>query len=214
MAYRFRKLPTGWTRTTGCDLGAFKAGGQAGTSIAALKCLLAVSLQADFHTRTAAVSYNDFELLTGLSRPMISKGLRMLADMQILTIAGDHAHRYTVNEVGDNYWAKLPFDLLRLRLKELGNRGAIRLAALKIYVILIARRSNKFDWTALTYEQIVEHTGVRRADVRAGLSELYSIGLLHADMVHPEDGKPAFRAYFIRGLTVADPRLGKVPDAV
>ncbi|WP_311061436.1 hypothetical protein [Pseudomonas aeruginosa] len=84
--------------TTGCDLGAFKAGGQAGTSIAALKCLLAVSLQADFHTRTAAVSYNDFELLTGLSRPMISKGLRMLADMQILTIAGDHAHRYTVNE--------------------------------------------------------------------------------------------------------------------
>ncbi|WP_200965120.1 hypothetical protein [Pseudomonas aeruginosa] len=108
MAYRFSKLPTGWTRTTGCDLGAFKAGGQAGTSIAALKCLLAVSLQADFHTRTAAVSYNDFELLTGLSRPMISKGLRMLADMQILTIAGDHAHRYTVNEVGDNYWVRIP----------------------------------------------------------------------------------------------------------
>ncbi|MGV8769662.1 hypothetical protein, partial [Pseudomonas aeruginosa] len=71
------------------------------------------------------------------------------------------------NEMGDNYSAKLPFDLLRLRLKELGNRGAIRLAALKIYVILIARRSNKFDWTALTYEKLVKHTGVLRADIAA-----------------------------------------------
>ncbi|KJZ52487.1 hypothetical protein [Pseudomonas marginalis] len=212
MAYRFSKLPTGWTRTTGCDLASFKAAEQAGASIAALKCLLAVSLQMDFHSRSAVVSYNDFETLTGLSRPMIAKGIRTLEDKKILAIETAHTHRYTVNEVEDKNWAKIPFDLLSLRLRDLGNRGAVRLAALKIYVLLAARRNNNYDWTALTYEQICAHTGVRRGDIRAALSELYSLGLLHADMIQPDDGKQSFKAYFIRGLTIADPRLGRAPE--
>jgi len=212
MAYRFSKLPTGWTRSTGGDLTSFKAAEQAGASIAALKCLLAVSLQMDFHSRSAVVSYNDFETLTGLSRPMIAKGIRTLEEKGILAIETTHTHRYTVNEVEDKNWAKIPFDLLSLRLRDLGNRGAVRLAALKIYILLAARRNNNYDWTALTYEQISASTGVRRGDIRAALSELYSLGLLHADMVQSDDGKPPFRAYFIRGLTIADPRLGRVPE--
>lgn len=214
MAYKFSKLPTGWTRSTGRDLSDFKGGSHTGTSISALKCLLAVSLQMDFHSRSAAVSYNDFEILTGLSRPMIAKGIRALENMGILEIGSGYAHRYTVNEVGDTYWAKLPFDLLTRSLKDIGNRGAVRLAALKIYVLLVARRNNAYDWTALTYDQIGDHAGVRRADIRAALSELYSVSLLHADMVHPEDGKPPFKAYFIRGLTITNPRLGRVFEAV
>lgn len=213
MAYRFSKLPTGWTRSANCDLSSFKAADQTGASIAALKCLLAVSLLMDFHSHAAVVSYNDFETLTGLSRPMISKGIRILEEKEILSIETAHTHRYTVNEVEDKHWAKIPFDLLSLRLRDLGNRGAVRLAALKIYVLLVARRNNNYDWTALTYEQICSHTGVRRGDVRAALSELYSLGLLHADMIQRDDKKPPFKAYFIRGLTVADPRLGRIPEA-
>jgi len=210
MAYKFSKLPTGWTRSTGSDLSDFKGGDQTGTSIAALKCLLAISLQMNFHSRSAAVSYNDFETLTGLSRPMISKGIRMLESMGILEIENGHAHRYTVNEVDDANWAKLPFDLLTRSLKDVGNRGAVRLAALKIYILLVARRNNVYEWTALTYDQIISHTGIRRADIRAALSELYSVSLLHADVVHPENGKQPFKAYFIRGLTITNPRFGRV----
>lgn len=208
MAYAFSKMLTGWTRTMGNDLRAFPGGPSTGASIAALKCFLAVSIQADFKSDSATVSYNDFEALTGLSRPMIKKGLDVLFDLGLLTVGKGYAHKYTAAPVTDTYWAKIPTELLKRHLKDIGNRGAIPLGALKIYILLAAKRNNSYDWTALTYKTMEESTGIRRADIRASLSVLYSARLLHADTVTIEDHEP-FQAYFMRGLTIKDPRLGR-----
>lgn len=208
MAYTFSKLLTGWTRTTGKDLRAFAGGSSTGASIAALKCLLAVSIQADFKSDSATVSYNDFEALTGLSRPMIKKGLDVLFGLKLLSVSKGYAHKYTVEAVTDTYWAKIPTELLKRNLKDIGNRGAVQLGALKLYILLAAKRNNSYDWTALTYKNMEEYTGIRRADIRASLSVLYSARLLHADTVTVEDHE-SFQAYFMRGLTIKDPRLGR-----
>ncbi|MBE8592251.1 hypothetical protein IQK56_15635 [Pseudomonas sp. MAFF 301449] len=211
MAYAFSKLLTGWTRENGCDLRAFPAGPSTGASISALKCLLAIAVQADFKTDSAIVSYNDFETLTGLSRPMIRKGLDVLSDLKLIRVQGGYAHKYTVQPIKDTYWAKIPTELLKRNLKDIGNRGVVCLGALKIYILLAARRNNDYDWTAQTYEHLEQATGVRRADIRACLSMLYSARLLHADTVTLE-GRDQFQAYFIRGLTIKDPRLGRTVE--
>ena len=205
MAYAFSKLPTGWTRKINDDIASFLGGSQAGESIAALKCLLAISVQMDFTSRTATVSYTDFETLTGLSRPMVTKGIKALETRGLITIGGGHTHKYTVNEIQDEHWAKLPTELLKRSLKDIGNRGVICLAALKIYILLVTRRNNIYQWTALTFDQIELSTGVRRTNIRAALSMLFSAGLIHSTIVDPNNGQPVFPAYLIRGLSIKAP---------
>ncbi len=66
----FRKLPSWWARDDQ-GLKRFRGGASAGASIAALKCLLAITLMSEFSTQRAKISYSGLMDLTGLSRPMI-----------------------------------------------------------------------------------------------------------------------------------------------
>lgn len=105
---RFSSLPTWWVRHSG--LIDFKGGSQAGSSIAALKVVIGLSLVMDFHTKTAKSSITDLERLTGLSRPMVCKGIRALEELEIVEINRDeHVHQYKLTmQDGDSGWAKLP----------------------------------------------------------------------------------------------------------
>lgn len=74
---RFGRLPNWWSRSANGDdflLMSLKSN-DTGTGIAAMKCLLALSVLIDFHSRIAEVSLSGMEELTGLSRPMVIRGL-------------------------------------------------------------------------------------------------------------------------------------------
>lgn len=174
MGRKFSKCPSWWVRQGA--LQAFSSSKGAGQNIAALKCLLAISLGIDFWSRKVRLSLSDLEKATGLSRPMVIRGLKVLEGLEIVSVGKEsHVHEYelTVRE-GDDKWAKVPFDRMKKQLPTLPNRGAIPLTALKIYLLLIAIRPNESATIPIRYDLIEEYLKCRRAHIRPALDILYS----------------------------------------
>ncbi|MEH6688754.1 MAG: hypothetical protein V7693_16010 [Halopseudomonas sabulinigri] len=174
-------LPTWWVREPG--LADFLGGGKAGASIAELKTYIGLTVLADFKTKKVKTSISDLELLTGLSRPMVIRGIKGLESRGMLNVVRDgHINHYElIISDTDDKWGKVPNDALRLHLPEIINRGAVTLAALKIYILIASLRPNSARDTAIGHKKIREHTGIQTRHVRAGLDILINHGLIHID---------------------------------
>lgn len=178
-------------------------GSKAGTSIAALKVLAAVSILADFHTRKVRISQSDLEVVTGLSHPMIIAGVRDLEDKGVLRVdRGGHINEYEiVVEGGDENFGKLPEGLLRKRLPEMANRGAIPLAALKVYFLLATERPNESPSLAMGHDRIRAKTGIQAKHVRPALDILINHGLVRVDLHEGTTGfKGRHNTYTLLGI--------------
>lgn len=194
------KLPTWWFRTPGLKI--FRGGEHAGTSIAALKCLMAISTIIDFHSRSVSVSLTGLESATGLSRPMVVKGIRFLDEHQIINVRRDkHVHTYELTtKPDDDKWAKLPYDMVRRHLPEMLNRGVVPLTALKIYLTLAAIRPNESPKVAIGYDKLCEYTGMQRKNIRSALDILYSRSLVRLNPVKDDSKNQTYNEYTIIGL--------------
>lgn len=177
---KFCALPNKWIRENKlCDIYAAKSG----ESIATLKCLLALNLCMDFSSKeTPDVSYSKLEDLTGLSRPMIAKGINTLISKGIVKIekesSGRKARSYKfVTE--DAWWSKVPRNKIYIFIKELNNRGISSLSALKIYLVLLTFRDYKSGIVNLGYEKIRGYTGLQSKDIKSGLQILYEYKLIY-----------------------------------
>ena len=115
MARRFSKCPTWWVRDEELGIKKFGGGKNAGTSISALKCILGISASIDFWTRKAKLSISDLEALTGLSRPMVIRGLKELVELGIVEVDKTaHVHEYELTASGkDEGWGKIPYERIR-----------------------------------------------------------------------------------------------------
>lgn len=198
---RWSKCPTWWIRDNGFLN--FTGGKGEGTSIAALKCLMALSMSADFYTLQAKVSLSDLEEITGLSRPLIVRGVHHLEESELIAVdRGEHTNRYTlVQETTDKGWTKLPVKQLKQGLPELPNRGGAALAALKIYLYLASIRPNMSTVVSAKYETIRDETHIQLKHVRAGLDLLVMHNLIkvnRADTI----GQYRQHEYQILGLAV------------
>lgn len=195
---RFSKCPTWWTRAKG--MVAFKGGGSAGASIAALKCLMAISTVIDFWSRKARLSFSDLELLTGLSRPMVVKGIGMLEELEIVAVnRTGHVNEYELTVQGeDDKWAKLPVDRVKQHLPQIPNRGVVPLTALKIYLLLVSLRPNDSPALSISYERMRELLGVQKAQIRSALDILYSHTLIRITKNEEVDAK--HNVYAVLGL--------------
>lgn len=197
MEQRFAKLPTWWLREQNKNF--FPGGSSSGESLAGLKCLLALSLNMHFHTQNSRQSLSELEDVTGLSRPMVIKGIRHLESNRLIAVKrGAYANSYEVlNKPTDTRWGKVPYKNVSSELKQFLNRGAIPLAALKTYVVLLARRPNAQNTLSLPYEAILEHTNGQRSQLRKALDLLIVHGLIRCD--RPADLR-AQNVYTILGL--------------
>jgi hypothetical protein len=200
MARKFSKCPTWWVRDPEQNLSKFVGGKSSGCGIAALKCLIALSSSIDFWTRQAKLSLSDLEKLTGLSRPMVIRGLGRLVEAGIVLVdKTNHVHVYELTEkTGDSYWAKIPFDRVRKHLPEIGNRGEVYLTALKIYLVLVSIRPNESDSVAIGYEKIRDYVGCQRSKIRPALDVLYSHTLIR--IAQSDESKERHNVYTILGL--------------
>jgi len=202
MARRFSKCPTWWIRLdekTG--LKKFSGGGGLiGTSIAALKCILALSTSIEFSSRKAKLSISDLEDLTGLSRPKVLDGLKHLDDLKIIKVnKKSHTHEYELTEgPQDANWGKIPYERVRKHLREIPNRGVTPLTALKIYFVLISIRRNDSHAVSIGYDTLVEYTGAQRSHIRSGLDILYSHMLIR--ITHSDESKERHNVYTVSGL--------------
>ncbi|EKL0057007.1 hypothetical protein VXG39_004805 [Vibrio parahaemolyticus] len=176
---RFGTLPNWWFRN-GKLFSELKAN-QAGEGIAVMKCLLAMSVLIDFYTKDVDASITDFEKITGLSRPMVIKGISRLQNLGIIEVdKTNYRNNYKfVVKADDSRWAKVPLNITRKKLSQISNRGTAPFVALKVYITLLSLRRNEEVNIKLTHEKIREYTRVQPNQIRAGLDVLFSYSLLH-----------------------------------
>lgn len=202
---RWSSVPTWWIREMGISV--FIGGKQTGTSIAALKILLAVVLLADFHTRKTSSSLSDLEGLTGLSRPKVIDGINDLEQKRILIVNRDgHVNEYElVMPEDDKQWGKIPYQNLRRYLAEISNRGIMTLAGMKIYLLLVAWRPNDSSSISISHEKIREQTGVQTRHVRAGIDVLINHRLIRVSTNEartPNKIQAGYNVYTLLGLNL------------
>ncbi|TOM29999.1 replication protein [Vibrio parahaemolyticus] len=146
-----------------------------------MKCLLAMSVLIDFYTKDIDASITDFEKITGLSRPMVIKGISRLQNLGIIEVdKTNYRNNYKfVVKADDSRWAKVPLNITRKKLSQISNRGTAPFVALKVYITLLSLRRNEEVNIKLTHEKIREYTRVQPNQIRAGLDVLFSYSLLH-----------------------------------
>ncbi|WCP67037.1 hypothetical protein LYZ37_14630 [Vibrio tubiashii] len=176
---RFGSLPNWWFRN-GTLFSELKAN-QTGEGIAAMKCLLALSVLIDFYTKDVNASITDLETVTGLSRPMVIKGIAKLESLEIIDVDKKgyrNSYKFMVKD-DDTRWAKVPLDMTRKHLKSISNRGIAPFVALKIYITLLSLRWKDDVNVKLSHEKIREYTRVQPKQIRTGLDVLFSCSLIH-----------------------------------
>lgn len=162
----------------------------ASASAAALMLYVALLFQArseaqeDGSVAVAAVAtYDELEKATGLSRSLVSDGLKRLQLTGLITPQGSAQRRSYLITGPHDRWFKLPcrailgsgvikpFATFNLRSKH-------ELHALKLYLYLAAARPNADGFTMVSFERIHERTGISERDIRRAVSLLISSGLL------------------------------------
>lgn len=205
MASQFSKCPTWWIRN-GILKSGFKGGNKTGESIAGLKCIIAISHSANFYSMEAELSYSALEKLTGLSRPMVSKGIDLIQRLGLIEIEKGYRNKYKlISENGyDVYWAKLPLNYLRKELPKIYNRGRVTLFALKFYFQLLSDRPNGSVVMHMTYDTINIKVGTQPRDIKPAIDLLFNHNLISVAKAEAEDmrGKKEYKKneYTIRGL--------------
>jgi len=174
-----------WARDVGSD------------SIAALMVLAPILHRADRETGLTKLTYDDFQSATTLSRPKVSAALDLLETRKLIDREPHGRSTYLVREWNPSHgWAKFPArDLYRegtvAFFEELKLRSRVELDALKLWYFFAARRDNDVNLAKVTYDHIVDGTGIPRERIKGGLSLLAANGMVHIERIpsrHSEYG--------------------------
>lgn len=151
-----------------------------GREIAALKSYLAIAGFLDWKHRETVLSIFDLQGITGVSKPMVLRGLQLLEDRGLVVIQSRADRNTNVYELGamENHYRKVPQDVIGSNLKLIGNRGAVSLAALKLYVAMLYHRNEKTGDAAVSHRTLVDETGVRPELVKDGYKVLHTCGFV------------------------------------
>jgi len=225
----FAKLNLWWT-----DVPFFKKvlnNRETGKGIAVLKTAIAIAMQSDFHSRESKISYSELENITGLSRPMVSKAIKILIEeniIELMLIDGKEKKRgqanvyrlldkapedgeeeddeedvFTFSKKKAKGWTKIPYKPLLDNLKNLPNKGVAGLGALKNYLILLKYRSNHLDFTQVTHEKFIEKCGIQSNTVKRSNDILFNHNLISiAKKIQDDHVVASPNMYFIKGLGV------------
>ena len=234
MAMAWAKLPSAWAKIPvsevaeeeqsngGVGLRGITWRTHKSTGTAGLMVLLALSIllnqrQRGNHVPNAnqvLASYTELEEMTGLSRLLISRSLRLLEELQAInTLRIGNACAYELLGIERNGgWCAAPQGHLLdgatylRRLK--GIRETLRrpssLYAMKLYILLLAFRDRRQNITRISYEKIGAYTGMRREDISVAwqIIAALQLGYLADDIELPlRSGERSHNRYRVRGLT-------------
>jgi hypothetical protein len=153
-------------------------------------------------------SYDKMQSFTGLSRAKISAGLRLLDEMNIVTISrAKRMNQYTLRGITeDGKWAQVPQTHLlnsgTLLFSKFQLRHRNELNALKLYLLLIAYRNTSANFASIGYDKICNISGIARNDIPSALSLLINLDLVRIEQDDPVSGNPGrpHNRYRICGL--------------
>ena len=139
---------------------------------------------------TVTLSYEKLCELTGISRTKVSEGLKVLQGCQMIRVKlrGRNNEYEVIGYIELSRWAKLPAKGLYdkklstlVAFKSFKLRSKIELNALKIYLVLVAFRDEKTNYSRLSYENISKYACVQRNDIRGALSLLVTMNFIQVD---------------------------------
>jgi len=138
------------------------------------------------------LTYSDLGDIAGISRSKVSGGLKVLVKMGLIrNIATGKRNIYRIENYSlETGWAKLPAKALygkgydRIKVFDhLNLRSDNELNALKLYLLIATFRSNTDNYARASYETIEVYTGIHRNKIRAAISLLVNLKLIHVDSV-------------------------------
>lgn len=122
---------------------------------------------------TVAVTWTELQQATGHARATVGKGIMLLESWGVIKVKkigrANHYQLVRVHEPG--HWCALPTEFPEKngdavsRFRDLPSTQ-LGLNALKLYVVLLARRSTQYNTTSLSFNGIIRWTGIRREDIR------------------------------------------------
>lgn len=177
------RLPTGWIESRGLRVLRWKKGGA--ENVAGLILLVAIAHRMDQATGSGRVTYDELQAATGLSRTLISAGLRMLTDAKLVDREGKSVISLAAFEPDANY-AKLPVrklyegDEIRA-FREFTLRNRTELDALKLYLLFASRRDRSTNVANLSYDKIEEYAGLDRSRIKRAIDLLVVRNLIRVD---------------------------------
>lgn len=181
------RLPSAWIDAGGLQELRWK--GAAGSdNTAALMTLMAIAHHADRDTGLAKVTYDTLCMAAGLSRSKLANGIAVLEGIGV--IAREPVGRSSYQLVGfdrSRDWAMLPVKALYNAQGQIAAftdftlRNAAELNALKLYFLFVARRGRDTNMANISFDKIVEYSGVERHRIKAATSLLASLQLAYVE---------------------------------
>jgi len=173
--------------------------------MAALRVYLALALVADFDTRDASLSWSALEERTGLSRPMVKKGIAAAEKAGLISIdTSGHRHSYRLLKQSDDEitFTQLPLIEVRKALPNLPTRGFHALDALKVYMTLLTVRGRNSDTAAISHKKIQVRTGVQPGRIRSAIDVLVNHRLIHVERSESDEGEGhSYNVYLLLGFS-------------
>lgn len=182
---QFVRLPTDWIEKRGLHHFRWSTGGS--DHAAALMVLIAMAHRID-DEGISKITYDEIQRAVPMSRAKISAGINVLLQMAIIKKTKEQSiYSFCGFNLLDG-WAKLPAkgvyrDGSIYGLSDFNLRKPIELNALKLYLLFVSRRDRRLNLALISYDKIVEYTGIPREQIKAGISLLTIGGLVHVDRV-------------------------------
>lgn len=160
-----------------------------------------------------AATYEQIQEVVPLSRKLIAAGLQLLRDVGAIATAvqGNRCVHTLCGIENNGHWCALPqahllngfkhLHRLQVFIDQIKRRTSLH--ALKLYVLLLAFRENHSNAARISYETIIEYTGMRREEISTAIQQLLGAQLCRLasdEEVSRRKGDPVHNRYVILGL--------------
>lgn len=151
--------------------------------------LTAIAHAIDRDTGVAQVTYDALEAITDRSRAKVAAGIKILVERKLVLASDEKRSLYALADYNTVPWAKFPVRGLYPNgdqidaFRRFTLRHQAELDAMKLYFLIASRRDSERNAALLSYETIMEYTGILRANIRRAKSLLVANNLIHVDTV-------------------------------
>jgi len=205
------QLPTDWIERGGLIGLAWSDTEKRSGYIAALMVLIALAHRSSIDKPTIRATYDEITAATHLARPTVSRGLTVLAEMGLITRASAGQSTYELVWDEGRRWAKLPARGLYSgegvkAFTHFTLRSRVELDALKIYLLLVDRKSFDKNLVEISYDGIARYSGVPTSCINAAISLLIKLDLVRISSGVFEESAGLSNTYRIAHLEGVRPR--------
>lgn len=201
---RWAASPVWWTASGPIPDLQWKRGGAGADAVAALMVAVVLLHRADYETGRVKVSYDELEVATGRPRALVSRGLALLRELD-LVLPGGKRSEYIVRRAAPDVpegvsspWGKMPCSSMYVGqavglFTPMSLRARSELDALKLFFYLVASRDRKRNLVQRSYRQIAIEAGVPLSAIKRALSHL-----INGELIQVEKRSDPARGYQIQ----------------